>query len=159
MPLSLTACKCLSLRWASQAAKLCKVLQMIAQRSPREYLRIVRSQSGRQDSNLRPSAPKALGVIFKKTLRLQLQPRLTIDGGTSLRQLFAKSSKILQDVYRTQSPLQSPLHFKVNIFTHRHKLSILRNLYIRKDRCSHTHYILYSQKQINYLDKYFLKKK
>ena len=33
---------------------------MIAQRSPREYLRIVRSQSGRQDSNLRPSAPKAL---------------------------------------------------------------------------------------------------
>ena len=33
---------------------------MIALRSPREYFRIVRSQSGRQDSNLRPSAPKAL---------------------------------------------------------------------------------------------------
>ena len=33
---------------------------MIAQRSPKGYLRIVRSQSGRQDSNLRPSAPKAL---------------------------------------------------------------------------------------------------
>ena len=32
----------------------------IAQRSPRGYLIIVRSQSGRQDSNLRPSAPKAL---------------------------------------------------------------------------------------------------
>ena len=33
---------------------------MIAQGSPKDYLRIVRSQSGRQDSNLRPSAPKAL---------------------------------------------------------------------------------------------------
>ena len=47
------------LQRAMHHAKLCKVLQMIAQRSPREYLRIVRSQSGRQDSNLRPSAPKA----------------------------------------------------------------------------------------------------
>ena len=34
--------------------------QMIAPGSPREFLRIVRSQSGRKDSNLRPSAPKAL---------------------------------------------------------------------------------------------------
>ena len=33
---------------------------MIAQGSPRGYLRKMRSQSGRQDSNLRPSAPKAL---------------------------------------------------------------------------------------------------
>ncbi len=33
---------------------------MIAQRSPRGQLRKLRSQSGRQDSNLRPSAPKAL---------------------------------------------------------------------------------------------------
>ena len=33
---------------------------MIAQGSPKRFLRIVRSQSGRQDSNLRPSAPKAL---------------------------------------------------------------------------------------------------
>ena len=33
---------------------------MIAQGSPKDYLRIVRSQSGRQDSNLLPSAPKAL---------------------------------------------------------------------------------------------------
>ena len=44
---------------------------MIAQRSPRGYLRIVRSQSGRQDSNLRPSAPKALdqqiATVPKKT--------------------------------------------------------------------------------------------
>ncbi len=37
---------------------------MIAQRSPRGYLRIVRSQSGRQDSNLRPSAPKAPSTQF-----------------------------------------------------------------------------------------------
>ena len=36
---------------------------MIALGSPKRLLRIVRSQSGRQDSNLRPSAPKAL---FKK---------------------------------------------------------------------------------------------
>jgi len=54
---------------AMHHAKLCKVLQMIAQRSPREYLRIVRSQSGRQDSNLRPSAPKALEMFFKRFLR------------------------------------------------------------------------------------------
>ncbi len=33
---------------------------MIAQRSPREYLKNVRSQLGRRDLNLRPSAPKAL---------------------------------------------------------------------------------------------------
>ena len=38
---------------------------MIAQRSPRGYLRIVRSQSGRQDSNMRPSAPKALALQFE----------------------------------------------------------------------------------------------
>ncbi len=37
-----------------------KVYQMIPQRSPREYLRIVRSQSGSQDSNLRPRSPKSL---------------------------------------------------------------------------------------------------
>jgi len=51
----------------------CKAMQGIANDRPgiaQGYLRIVRSQSGRQDSNLRPSAPKALGVIFKKTLRL-----------------------------------------------------------------------------------------
>ena len=50
-------------------AKLCKVLQMIAQGSPKRFLRIVRSQSGRQDSNLRPSAPKALVLTFEKYIR------------------------------------------------------------------------------------------
>ena len=33
---------------------------MIAQGSPKRFLRIVRSQSGRQDLNLRPSDPKEL---------------------------------------------------------------------------------------------------
>ena len=61
---------------------------------------LVLIESGRQDSNLRPSSPKALGVSFRKTLRLLLWPGVIIDGGTSLRKLIAKSSKIMQCVYR-----------------------------------------------------------
>ena len=37
---------------------------MIAQGLPKSFLRILRSQSGRQDSNLRPSAPKAPSTQF-----------------------------------------------------------------------------------------------
>ena len=42
-----------------EVAKLCKVLQILAQSSLSLISDFVRTQSGRQDSNLRPSAPKA----------------------------------------------------------------------------------------------------
>ena len=43
-----------------------KLLKAIANNRPeivQRVLRIVRSQSGRQDSNLRPNAPNAIGII------------------------------------------------------------------------------------------------
>ena len=43
---------------------------MIAQGSPKDYLRIVRSQSGREDSNLRPSAPKALNNAYGNAMSI-----------------------------------------------------------------------------------------
>ena len=48
-----------------EAAKLCKVLQILAQSSLNLIFDFLRTKSGRQDSNLRPSAPKSLG---QKTL-------------------------------------------------------------------------------------------
>ena len=46
-----------------EVAKLCKVLQILAQSSLSLISDFVRTQSGRQDSNLRPSAPKALDRV------------------------------------------------------------------------------------------------
>ena len=52
---------------------------MIVQRSPKEYLRILRSQSGRQDSNQRASAPKALDGASEAQdeLRMEVESVLT----------------------------------------------------------------------------------
>ena len=53
----------------AEPPKLSKDIQILARTSPAEFLRIVRSQSGRQDSNLRPSAPKAQEMFLKRFIR------------------------------------------------------------------------------------------
>ena len=83
---------------------------MIAQRSPRGYLRIVRSQSGRQDSNLRPSAPKALDLSNTKSQYFPAITSFLLSGANKFKsQPRTKYIGLYTKYIRSAPPIAPPL--------------------------------------------------